>query len=337
MNPIVQWGIIGCGNVTEVKSGPAFNKANNSKLVAVMRRDASKAADYAFRHKVPSWYSSAIELIEDPQVNAVYIATPPAYHEEYALHALKCGKPVYVEKPVTISLDSLSRMQEAVDQYQGKLTVAHYRRAVPLFVKIKELIDEGAIGKIKLIQLEMYQSIETDLIANSESNWRINPALSGGGLFYDLAPHQLDIIVHIFGAPLDFSGYSVNQSKAYSAEDSVTGTMLLPNEILFQGNWNFSMPSTMKKDSCRIIGENGSIEFAFFGNHITIDRKGETQNIEFQHPMHIQQPMIEKVVDYFLDKGSNPCSLSDAGQSFQVMEEFVYGDKKFNALKFKLL
>jgi hypothetical protein len=269
-------------------------------------------------------------------VNAVYIATPPAYHEEYALHALKCGKPVYVEKPVTISQDSLTRMQQAVEETQGKLTVAHYRREVPLFVKIKELVNEGIIGHIKLIHLEMYQPLETEIIAHSDSNWRVNPFQSGGGLFYDLAPHQLDIIVHIFGAPISFSGYASNQSKAYAVEDSVAGSMLLEYDILFQGNWNFSMPSSYKKDSCRIIGEKGSIEFAFFGNFINIDIEGVTERIDFQHPMHIQQPMIEKTVEYFRGQGYNPCSLSDARKSLEIMEQFVYGDNKFNPLKFNI-
>ena len=90
----IKWGIIGCGDVTEVKSGPAFNKVPNSSLVAVMRRDAAKAQDYAFRHNVSRWYDNAEKLINDPEVNAIYIATPPLQHEEYTLLSLAAGKPV---------------------------------------------------------------------------------------------------------------------------------------------------------------------------------------------------------------------------------------------------
>ena len=79
----VKWGIIGCGDVTEVKSGPAFNKVKNSSLVAVMRRDGEKARDYAHRHNVPKWYSDAEALINDPDVNAVYVATPPSSHVSF--------------------------------------------------------------------------------------------------------------------------------------------------------------------------------------------------------------------------------------------------------------
>jgi len=96
----IHWGIIGCGDVTELKSGPAFQKVPGSKLVAVMRRNADLARDYAKRHGVARWYSDASELINDPQVDAVYVATPPDSHALYAIQAMKAGKPVYVEKPM---------------------------------------------------------------------------------------------------------------------------------------------------------------------------------------------------------------------------------------------
>src|SRR6185503_6177623 len=122
----IKWGIIGCGDVTEVKSGPAFNKVANSELVAVMRRDAEKAKDYANRHKVPKWYSDADKLINDPEINAIYIATPPSSHEEYTLAAIQAGKQVYVEKPMTVTASSALKMAKAAEENNIKLVVAHY-------------------------------------------------------------------------------------------------------------------------------------------------------------------------------------------------------------------
>src|SRR5665647_553178 len=127
----INWGIIGCGDVTELKSGPAFNKVKNSCLVAVMRRDAAKAKDYAQRHHVPRWYTDANLLINDPEVNAIYIATPPSTHEAYTIAALAAGKPVYVEKPMTVSYKTAINMVDMATQKQGKLVVAHYRREQP--------------------------------------------------------------------------------------------------------------------------------------------------------------------------------------------------------------
>ena len=227
MEKMINWGIIGCGNVTEVKSGPAFNKVPNSTLHAVMRRDAVKVEDYAKRHGVPVWYSDADHLINDPNINAIYIATPPKYHEAYAKAALEKGKHVYVEKPVALNVEELERMMEAAKNSSAKIVVAHYRRALPMFKRIKELVEQHALGKIQLIQLEMFQPHETNLIASSESFWRVDPTISGGGLFYDLAPHQLDIIIHVFGNAVMMSGTARNHGRHYIAEDAVSGILSL--------------------------------------------------------------------------------------------------------------
>ena len=323
---IISWGIIGCGNVTENKSGPAFNKADHSVLLAVMRRDAAKAADYAFRHHIPKHYSDAFDLINDEDINAIYIATPPKFHEAYAIAALQKGKYVYVEKPVTLNVDSCNRMLAAVKKENGKLTVAHYRRALPMFLKIKEMIDQQLIGKVKNIRLSLFQPDDTSLIANSEVNWRVIPEIAGGGLFFDLAPHQLDILIYIFGKAISYYGVSSNQSKKYNAEDAVSGIIHFSNDIIFNGNWNFSVPEFLKEDACQIIGEDGYLQFSFFGNEITMVTNKINEVFHFQHPQHIEQPMIQKAVNYFLGKEENPCSLDAALDSLEIMQSFVYGN-----------
>ena len=176
----LQWGIIGCGDVTEKKSGPAFNKVNGSKLIAVMRRDELKVKDYAKRHHVPFWYTEASDLINDERVNAIYVATPPAFHEEYTIMALNAAKPVYVEKPMALSVASAQRMSHASKNTGVKLSVAHYRRQQPLFKKIKALIDNGMIGQVRMANLQLFQSSDPKLVAKTEVNWRIDPAISDG-------------------------------------------------------------------------------------------------------------------------------------------------------------
>ena len=136
----INWGIIGCGDVTELKSGPAFNKVADSALVAVMRRDAAKSKDFAARHQVPCWYNDAKQLINDSAVNAIYIATPPSSHFEYAIAAMEAGKPVYVEKPMALNFAESKSMAEFASNHQIKLVVAHYRRQQPVFKKIKEML-----------------------------------------------------------------------------------------------------------------------------------------------------------------------------------------------------
>src|SRR5688572_390850 len=144
----IRWGIIGCGDVCEVKSGPAFRKVEGSSLVAVMRRDAAKARDYAKRHGVARWYTSADEMIADGEVDAVYIATPPGSHEELAKKVAAAGKPCYVEKPMARTHGECVRIIDAFRAARVPLFVAYYRRRLPRFVKAKELIDTGALGRV---------------------------------------------------------------------------------------------------------------------------------------------------------------------------------------------
>lgn len=323
----INWGIIGSGDVTEIKSGPAFNKVPGSSLVAVMRRDAAKAKDYAKRHGVPKWYDDAAQLIRDPEVDAIYIATPPLFHESYAIASLKAGKPVYVEKPMSTELVACIRMRDAAAETGIKLTVAHYRRALPMFMKLKEMIGEHAIGEIRLVRLSMLQPQESSLIASTETNWRVDPNVGGvGGLFYDLAPHQLDLMVYLFGPVKNSFGICANQSGLYQVKDIVSGVVHFQNNIIFSGNWCFTVAAELKEDICEIIGSHGKISFPLFGNCITVQKGNGTIVLSFERPEHIQQAMIEKTVQYFSGNGPNPCSADEAIESMRLMEKFVTGE-----------
>jgi predicted dehydrogenase len=315
----INWGIIGCGDVTEKKSGPAFNKVPNSRLVAVMRRDAEKAADYARRHNVGKWYSDADEMMDDPEINAIYIATPPAQHLPYALAALKKGLHVYVEKPVTLNAAEAEQMAVAAKGHNAKLTVAHYRRQVPLFLKVKEILDSKVLGDIRTVQIRLWQSRRPPLVARVATNWRVDPALSGGGYFHDLAPHQLDLMLYYFGQPEKHFGFSLNQAGISAADDNVSGQILFPNNIPVNGSWCFDVVDTEQTDLCEIIGTKGKMSFAFFGNYIKLN----DETIDFIHPQHIQQPMIEQVVRYFNNERPNPCTADEAVTLMEIMDSFV--------------
>src|SRR5665647_1178163 len=228
----IKWGIIGCGDVTEVKSGPAFNKVNNSSLVAVMSRNPEKAKDYAFRHQVPKWYSDANELINDEEVNAIYIATPPAFHEEYTLAAFKAGKPVYLEKPMTLDYESALKIKNISIDKNIKLAVAHYRREQPLFKKVKQLLDENIIGDIRFAKIDFYKkSLTKNALENPRIAWRVNNVIAGGGIFHYIAPHQLGLMYYFFGEIEKAVGFATNQAGLYDADDiAVSYTHLRAHE-----------------------------------------------------------------------------------------------------------
>ena len=321
----IHWGIIGCGDVTELKSGPAFSKVENSELVAVMRRDAAKAKDYAQRHHVPKWYTDAACLINDPDINAVYVATPPSSHEEYTIAALKAGKPVYVEKPMTVHAASAVNMMNAVKETKQKLSVAHYRRAQPLFRKIKQLITEKAIGEIRFARLSLYKpSLSSNDLQVEKTAWRVDPALAGGGLFHDLSPHQLDLMYFFFGEPDRVCGIANNQAGLYKADDMVSGSVLFKSGVQFSGVWCFNVSAQDEKDECEIFGEKGKIIFSFFEHRpITVIINGESQNIYFDPILHVQQPMIESVMSYFLNDGPNPCSAEEGVEVMKLIDAFT--------------
>jgi len=319
----IKWGIIGCGDVTEVKSGPAFNKVPNSSLVAVMRRDAVKAADYAQRHGVPKWYSDATELINDPEVNAIYIATPPLQHEAYTIEALAAGKPVYVEKPMALNAAAAQRMVNAANNYGVKLSVAHYRREQPLFLKVKSLIDKQVIGDIRFVDLRMLQPQKSKVIAKTAYNWRMDPNIGGGGLFHDLAPHQLDLMLYFFGEINTSSGIALNQSKQQPVDDLVTGRILFENGVVFNGTWCFTVAEGQQMDICDIYGSKGKISFPMFGHQVKLTRNGVEEQFDFLPLAHVEQPMIEKVVAYFLDKSKNPCSGEEALKTMELLDGFT--------------
>ncbi len=317
----IQWGIIGCGDVTEIKSGPAFNKVPDSNLIAVMRRNKEKAEDYAKRHGVPKYYDNAKQLIDDPDVNAIYIATPPLYHEEYTIQSLEAGKPVYVEKPMSLNQNGAIKMLEKSRSTGSKLAVAHYRREQPLFKKIKLFIDQHQLGEIRLVNLMLIQPPQTSIVAKTEEAWRLIPKISGGGLFHDLAPHQLDLLLYFFGFPRYMKGISRNQAGLYGADDFVAGIFEFEKGVVCNASWSFTAAKEAETDRIEIIGSEGKIVFSVFRNNgIMIFKNGKEDLIEFEPIPHVQQPMIEQVVQYFLGERTNPCSPEEGVETMRMMD-----------------
>lgn len=318
----IKWGIIGVGDVTEVKSGPAFQRVDHSRLVAVMRRDAAKAKSYAERHRVPVWYSDAQQLIDDPEVNAIYVATPPDSHALYAIAAMQAGKPVYLEKPMTLNRLQADELLQAQQMLNGRISVAHYRREQPYFKKVKELI-HTQIGVPQIVNLRYYQRpLSNELLQSPRMQWRLDPAQSGGGLFHDLAPHQIDMLYHIFGNIIESKGISHNQSKQYAAGDIVSGHILFENDVLFTGQWAFQVAEDL--DICEVVGSDGRVSFSIF-NHkpIALINGQGTTHFQYEALAHVQQPMIAAVVSYFRGEGSNPCSAQEGLAVMDVLDRFT--------------
>jgi 1,5-anhydro-D-fructose reductase (1,5-anhydro-D-mannitol-forming) len=316
----VRWGILGCGDVTEVKSGPGFQKARGSALVAVMRRDAAKAEDYARRHGVPRWYSDAEALVRDPEVDAVYIATPPSSHCDYTVLAARAGKPVYVEKPMALDYGECRTMIDACAAAGVPLFTAYYRRAMPRFARIKALLDAGAIGAVRVANVSVYRSFVPPAGALP---WRIDPAVSGGGLFVDLASHQLDLLDHFLGPIADVSGIAANQAGLYPAEDVVAATFAWASGARGVGLWSFSASGDV--DRTELVGTRGRIIYATFSDApVILETDAGIEAIELPFPAHVQQPLIQTIVDELLSgQPSCPSTAESAARTTRVIDTLL--------------
>jgi predicted dehydrogenase len=320
---MTNWGIIGCGNVTEVKSGPAFSKVKDSRLVAVMRRNVLLAEDYARRHNVPKFYSKAADLIHDKDINAVYIATPPGSHAEYAIETIKAGKAVYIEKPMAVNNAECLEINQAAAKYNVPVFVAYYRRALPGFLLVKDLIEKGMIGKIRLVQMQLFKSPSNDE-KTGKISWRVNPEISGGGHFFDLASHQLDYLDFVFGPIQKVKSIVLNQAGLYTAEDFVTAEFVFDNGIAGTGTWCFSVSPESSRDKIEIIGDIGSIKFSTFSfEPIILTTASGKEKFINERPEHVQYYLIEKIVQALNGKGASPSTGTSGARTSKIMDEVV--------------
>jgi len=319
----VVWGIIGAGDVCEIKSAPAMYSIPNSEVKTVMRRNAVKAADFANRHGIWHWTTNLDEMLNDDEINAIYIATPPNTHAELTLKAAKAGKAVYVEKPMANTYADCLAMVEACQTANVPLFVAYYRRTLPGFLKVKDLIESGKLGEIRFVNIEMYQPCQPDIIAQPKNNWRVLPDISGGGYFHDLASHQLDFLDFLFGPVVESKGISFNQAKLYPADDIVTASMRFENGVIGSGTWCFTTDKISEKDNTRIVGSKGELSFNSFGSPMIIRvESSENGNEEFifTHKQPIQQPLIQAVVDELRGIGTSSSSGISGARTSKVLE-----------------
>lgn len=313
----IRWGIIGCGDVTENKSGPGFQKARGSQLVAVMRRNGEKAADYARRHDVPRWYDDASALIHDDEVDAVYIATHPDSHRDYALQTIAAKKPVYIEKPMGFNREQGEEIVSAAREARVPVFVAYYRRAMEKYVRVKELLNQGAIGEVRFVRVLVHQRsmVESDV----NLPWRLRGELSGGGLIMDVGSHGLDLLDFYLGPIAAVDGFSGNLSGKASVEDTVSGAWVFESGVHGSGTWCFD--SYTDEDRIEITGTEGRIGFSVLDVPApVIVESGKTkETLQFDPPEHVQQPLIQSVVDELLGRGTCPSTGESAARTDLVL------------------
>ncbi len=325
----IRWGIIGCGNVTEVKSGPGFQRAEGSRLVAVMRRNGALAEDYARRHDVPRWYDQADALIQDSEVDAVYIATPPGSHLEYALQVAAAGKPAYVEKPMARSYAECQCINAAFTEAKLPLFVAFYRRGLPRFLKAQELIAEGRLGRVTGVSYRYAHGVMRPPEAGQTWPWRVVAEEAGGGLFMDLGCHTLDILDFILGPLEDVEGEAARVVSTYDVEDAVAMRFRLSSGALGVALWNFA--AAVREDIIEITGTDARLSLSTFGNEpLLLETPQGRETFDLPNPPHIQQPLIQTIVNDLQGQGQCASTGVSAARTARVMDtvlQHYYGSR----------
>ncbi|MGC1631019.1 MAG: Gfo/Idh/MocA family oxidoreductase [Gelidibacter sp.] len=318
---VFQWGMIGCGSVTELKSAPAYQKTEGFELYAVMCRDAAKAEDYAKRHKVPHFFTDADALINHPEIDAIYIATPPDAHEYYALKVAEAGKICCIEKPMAPTYAACLRINAAFEDRNLPLFVAYYRRSLPRFLQVKEWIDQNKIGKIKHIHWH-FTKPANDIDKSKVYNWRTDATIAPGGYFDDLASHGLDLFAYLLGTITEAKGRAVNKLGLYTANDHITGHWLHKSQVTGFGTWDFG--ADKREDTVKIYGNEGNISFSVFGEApIVLERDDETKSLSIANPEHVQWYHVQHIKTDLLGGAPHPSTGDTAAQTAWVMDQIL--------------
>jgi predicted dehydrogenase len=324
MNSEIRWGMIGCGDVTEKKSAPSFNKIDGSSLAGVYSRSPDRARSYAKRHGVPRVFDSADEMVDDPGIDAVYVATPPSSHAGYSIRAMHAGKPVYVEKPMAATWEDCRKMNAVSDETGVPLFVAYYRRSMEYFLKVQELLEGGAIGKPVLCRSVLLSPPRPADFQREDLPWRVIPSISGGGYFHDMGCHELDLFLYLFGEMKEAGGFALNTGDLYEPEDTVIASIEFNSGLLYTGSWCFTAPANAASDMIEITGETGSLRFSCF-DFTPIEMTGPEGKTTYpvEPPEHVQLPMIRSVVDELLGRGSSPSHGDSAARVNWLMEKIL--------------
>lgn len=317
----IRWGMIGCGDVAERKSGPAFNLIPNSSLVAVAARNVKKAEDYARRHGIPKWYGDGNLVIDDPEVNAIYIATPPDAHARYTIRAAQAGKAVYVEKPMARTFAECQEMIAACQQSGAPLFVAYYRRCLPAFLKIKELVESGAVGEVRCVTIRLFSPPQPQDLDPDHLPWRVRPEIAGGGYLYDLASHQFDFLDYLFGPVSAVMGQAANQAGLYPAKDIAAASWQHDSGVMGSGIWCFTAAPEQQVEQAEITGSRGKIRFSFFEQQpVILETSRRVEEFVFPRQDPIQQPLIQQVVDHLRGIGTCVSTGTSAARTNWVLE-----------------
>ena len=250
------WGILGAGDIARRHMAPAMCNAAGHRIAAIMRRDPAQARAFAAEFGVERVYTEARDLLNDPAVDAVYIATPPSSHAELTALAAEAGKHVLCEKPIASTVLEARSMIAVCARHHVRLMVCHYQRFNKRHQQIREWVQGGTIGRVVSVRMNF-----SSYSPPGPDAWRHSRAIAGGGPIMDLGSHCLDLLMYLCG-PIETSAV-LTDSLAYGMEVEDTASMLLRLETGTQAtvttHWSAHIPNPEESSAIELWGTEGTI------------------------------------------------------------------------------
>ena len=317
----LRWGILGCGDVAEYKGGPPLYTVDDSELIAVMRRDRTKAEDFAKRHSAKRAYSDIDDLLADDELNAIYIATPPYLHYEHTLRVAEAGKHILCEKPMAMTVEECQRMVDTCHDAGVTLMLAYYRNFYPNIVKMKALMDEGAIGDVVLARVNhtgFYDPSRHEL-----SSWRVNRDVSGGGVLMDLGSHRISLLQYLMGDIESVEGYAETVYLDIEVDDSTVFTLRFEGgaHAVVNVNWNVGVSI----DDVEVYGTEGALRCSPLNSgNLTLETKSAGRVEMNQTPLpHTHTGLVEDFLNHLKTGEPIRCSGESGLQTNAIIAEIM--------------
>jgi predicted dehydrogenase len=312
----IRWGIIGCGNVAEYKSGPPLYQTPDSELIAVMRRDATKAADFAKRHGARRWYTDTAALIADADVNAIYIASPHARHVEHVTLAAKAGKIVLCEKPMGISMAEAQACVDVCRTHGVPLSVPYYRRYWPIVQKMRELLSDGVIGRVVTARVQLADYFADDL----DRPWLTKHESSGGGALANAGSHWVDLIRYLLGEIVSVNALCSSHSSGFETEDTIVVQLETTKRALV--SLSITLQSPINTNEIDISGTEGRLRATSLADgQLILDRVGrEPQVMSLPRSRFAHAEFIAELIDRLCANQPVPVPGEEAVAVWRCME-----------------
>jgi predicted dehydrogenase len=316
----VGWGLIGCGDISRKRVAPALRDLENCELVAVSRADAARAEAFAAEFGAKRWHADWRELVADPEVEAVYVATPVRLHAEQAIAAAEAGKHVLCEKPMALNVAECARMNAAAGANGVRLGVAYYRRFYPVVERIKAILESGEIGKAVVAQMNAFERFEPG--PEHPRRWLLDKGQSGGGPMFDFGCHRVEVLLNLFGDVSQVKGLASNVLFAREVED--TASALLQFERGPQAVLTVSHAAREPQDTLEVFGSEGSVRSDVLneGKLKVRTAAGERLETHVPHP-NLHSPLIEDFARAVVE-GRPPRVDGRTGQKVSEILEQIY-------------